>query len=83
MPSALWSASTLKAHLGSTRFMKVARILHEEERDLVVKIFVKPDKLEDDVIQKVWNFLDFLKLDLARSILSSIYEKFEKFKLVL
>ena len=58
MPSGLWSASTLKAHLGSTRFMKVARILHEDERDLVVKIFVKPEKLEDEVVLEVFTSLN-------------------------
>lgn len=47
LPASIWSQSTLKSHLGSTRFMKVARIAHEVERDLVVKIFVIPEKLQD------------------------------------
>ena len=34
LPPQIWSQSTLKSHLGSTRFMKVARISHEIEGDL-------------------------------------------------
>jgi len=49
LPPQIWAQSTLKAHLGSTRFMKVARIVHEQERDLVVKIFVVPEKQNETV----------------------------------
>ena len=35
--------------MGSTRFMKVAKLEHEVEREIVVKIFVAPEKQDVDL----------------------------------
>ena len=49
LPHLIWSKCAIKSHMGSTRFMKVAKLEHEVEREIVVKIFVAPEKQDVDL----------------------------------
>ena len=51
LPNVIWSKCSIKSHMGSTRFMKVAKLEHEVEREIVVKIFVAPEKQDIDLEQ--------------------------------
>ena len=49
LPNVIWSKCSIKSHMGSTRFMKVAKLEHEVESEIVVKIFVAPEKQDVDL----------------------------------